>query len=75
MIKKWIQKALEKHKTNSLHRQLGISYNKKIPITLLNKVGNSKIGNLIIYSRKKIKVTKLLKQRVIMALNLRNIRK
>jgi hypothetical protein len=39
---KWIQRALQKHKKGALHRQLRISEDKKIPITMLKKAAKSK---------------------------------
>lgn len=35
--KRWIQRALRKHKRGALHRQLGIPVDQKIPIGLLNE--------------------------------------
>jgi len=75
MVNKWIQKV---HlKKGVLHRQLGISPDKKIPLNLLNKVISAKAGETITnptsLGRKRIKVTRLLEQRAILARNLKNI--
>ncbi len=71
MVIKWIQKALKKHKVGSLHKQLEIRKSKKIPKSLLEKISKTKIENIVKFQNKKIKVTLLLKQRAVMALNLR----
>jgi hypothetical protein len=79
MKNKWIQSVLKNHKKGSLSRQLGVPQEKNIPITLLNKVINADNGQTITnptsIGRRKIKVTKLLTQRSILARNLKNISK
>lgn len=35
--RRWIQKALRKHKKGSLHRQLGVPTGKKIPLSILRR--------------------------------------
>jgi hypothetical protein len=61
MTKYWIQGALKHHRKGSLHRQLGVPLNKKIPLKLLNRATHS--NNL------------LLKRRAILAKTLRNFHK
>jgi hypothetical protein len=61
-VKKWIQKAV--NKPGTLHRQLDIDKDKKIPISLLKKIIKAKAGDIINnpskLEKKKIKVTRLL---------------
>ena len=76
MVKKWIQKV---HlKKGVLHRQLGISPDKKIPLNLLNRIISAKAGETITnptnLGRKRIKVTRLLEKRANLAKNLKNIK-
>jgi hypothetical protein len=77
MVKRWIQKAI--HKPGKLHSDLGISKDEKIPMTLLNAIIRSKAGQTIknptSKGRKRIKVTRKLEQRAILAKNLKNIKK
>lgn len=71
MAKKWIQRALKAHHKGTLHRELGLSPEEHIPVMLLNSIKNSKIGDYIMNGPKpKIKVTRLLKRRAVLALNL-----
>ena len=77
MVIKWIQKI---HlKKGALHRQLGIPEDKQIPISLLNKIIAAKAGDTITnpskLGRKRIKVTREIEQRAILARNLKNISK
>jgi len=77
MVVKWIQKI---HlKKGVLHKQLGISKDEKIPLSLLNKIISAKPGEVITNptnkGRKKIKVTRLLEKRSILARNLKAITK
>jgi len=57
---------------DALHKQLEIPANKFIPITLLKRIQDAQIGNVITNptktGKKKIKVTKTLKQRVAMVI-------
>lgn len=74
---KWIQKI---HlKKGALHKELGISEDEKIPISLLNKIISVKPGDTITnptsVGRKKIKVTKRLEKRANLAKNLKKISK
>lgn len=82
MVKKnptryWIQKA--KLKKGTLSRQLDIPIEKNIPITLLNKIIQAKAGDTITnptkMGKRRIKVTRLLERRAIMARNLKAISK
>lgn len=75
MVKKWIQKT--KIKKGALHKQLGVDEKNKIPITLLNKIISAEVGEVIKNSskssKKRIKVTSLLKKRANLAKNLNKI--
>ena len=77
MKKRWIQKAV--HKPGKLHSDLGISKEKKIPMALLNKIVGAKAGDTITnptsVGNKKIKVTRKVEQRAILARNLKRIKK
>ena len=75
MVKKWIQKI---HlKKGVLHKALDISQDKKIPMSLLNKIISAKAGDTITNptstGRKRIKVTRAIEQRAILARNLKKI--
>lgn len=70
----WIRGAFKKHKEGSLHRQLGIPKDQKIPRSLLTKIKNAKVGKKYGKLRQKIRnptrtgkrsitVTPLLKKR------------
>jgi hypothetical protein len=76
-VKKWIQKT--GLKKGALSRQLGVPMEKNIPMTLLDKIVAAKPGNVIknptMTGKKKIKVTRLMERRAIMARNLKNIGK
>ena len=69
----WIQKAIKK--PGSLHKQLKIPEDKKIPMALLKKIVAAKAGDEITFNRERIKVTRLMEQRAIAAINLKNISK
>ena len=76
MVIKWIQKL---HlKKGVLHKQLGISQDRKIPISLLNKIISAESGDIITNPTKlgnrKIKVTRVLEKRANLAKNLKNIK-
>ena len=75
MVDKWIQKIHLKKGT--LHRQLGIPLDKKIPIALLNRIISASPGetitNLSKVGRKRIKVTSVLEKRANLAKNLKSI--
>lgn len=75
MAKKWIQKA--KIKKGTLSRQLDIPIEKDIPITLLRAIRDADIGDAIKnptkMGKQKIKVTRLLKRRAVLAITLKGI--
>ncbi len=77
MVKRWIQKAV--HKPGKLHSDLSVPKEKKIPMILLNKIIGAKAGETITnptsVGRKKIKVTRKIEQRAILARNLKKIKK
>mgnify|MGYP000244578828 CR=1 FL=1 len=73
----WIQRAI-KHR-GALHRQLKIPPRKKIPVKLLKAIVRAKAGQTIRnptkVGKRRIKVTRLLERRAILALTLRKLRK
>ena len=77
MVDKWIQKIHLKKGT--LHRQLGIPLDKKIPISLLSKiifaVPGETITNPSKVGKKRIMVTRVLERRAILERNLKRIKK
>jgi len=77
MIKKWIQRAI--HRPGKLHSELGIPKEETIPITLLNKIIKAQAGQTITNptskGKKRIKVTRKIEQRAILAKNLRKLHK
>jgi len=76
MVIKWIQKLHLKR--GVLHKQLGISQEKKIPVSLLNKIIAAKPGDMITnpskLGKKRIKVTRVLEKRANLAKNLKSIK-
>jgi len=72
MVKKFIQKI--KIKKGALSRQLNIPEKKNIPLTLLNKIITAEAGQTIrnptTIGKRRIKVTRLLERRAILARNL-----
>ena len=75
MKDKWIQEALKDHKRNLLGDMLGIAESDDIPLALLSMIIAAKIGEMIHYNRKSIKVTKLLKKRAVLARTLKRLRR
>lgn len=77
MVKKWIQRAI--HKPGKLHSDLGISKEEKIPMRLLNVIIKARAGQTIknptSKGKKRIKVTRKLEQRAILARNLKRLKK
>jgi hypothetical protein len=77
MAKKWIQEA-HLHK-GTLSKQLGIPEEDDIPMSLLDAIIKAPIGSTIDNptdeGHKTFKVTKLLKQRSVMARNLKRIKR
>jgi hypothetical protein len=75
MAKKWIRKA--KLKKGTLSRQLDIPEEDDIPITLLRAIRDADIGDTIKnptkMGKQKIKVTRLLKKRAVLAITLKGI--
>lgn len=75
MAKKWIQKT--HMKKGALSRQLGIAEEDDIPLHVLIRIKEAKIGETVYYdygpATKHIKVTRLLKRRANLALNLKRI--
>lgn len=69
----FIQKA--KLKKGALHREIGLPLGHKIPVAFLNNVSNSKIGSHITFDKRKFRVTKKLKERSVLALTLRRLRR
>jgi len=77
MARYWIQRAI-KH-PGALKRQLKIPKDKKIPIELLKAIVRARAGETIrnptSVGKRRIKVTRTLERRAILALNLRKLRK
>lgn len=77
--KLWIAGAVKRQKRGALSRQLGIPEEKNIPLSLLSRIKKAKIGTTVTNptktGNKKVKVTRLLKQRVVLAVTLRKFRK
>ena len=77
MVKRWIQRAI--HKPGKLHSDLSISEDEKIPMSLLNAIIRAKAGQTIknptSKGKKRIKVTRKLEQRAILARNLKKMKK
>ena len=77
MVNKFIQKS--KLKEGALSKQLGIPIKKNIPITLLDKIVKSKVGQRIrnptMSGKRIIHVTRKLKKRSVFAKNLKNFKR
>lgn len=77
MTYKFIQNAHLKKGT--LSRQLGIPIKKNIPNKLLNKISRTKIGKTISnpssLGKRKLRVTRTLKKRAVLAKTLKGLRK
>jgi len=77
MTKLWIQKATRKHKKGSLHKQLQVPQSKNIPKALLSRIKSAPIGKTVHNpsktGKRRIKVTDLLKKRVVLAHTLRKL--
>lgn len=75
MVKKFIKKI--KIKKGALSKQLNIPEKNKIPFSLLNKIISAKAGDTITnptkMGKRRIKVTRLLERRAILARNLKRI--
>jgi len=76
MTKKFIKKI--KIKKGALSKQLGIPEEKNIPMTLLNKIIKAKAGQTIKnptrIGKKRIKVTRKLERRAILARTLKKMK-
>jgi len=74
--RKWIPRNMKK---GALSRQLGIPEKENIPVTLLKKIKNAKVGSTITNptktGKRKIKVTRKLKRRAVIALTLKRLSK
>ena len=73
MTKKWIQKALKGRKSGAFHRQLGVPVDQKIPEYLLTEIINTPVGERLLRigsEKNRIKVTKLMKKRANLLLNM-----
>jgi len=64
---KWIPCALEHHKEGSLHRMLHVPKGEKLPMSLLDKIKNTELGKKVKYQGHSITVTRLVKQRAVLA--------
>ena len=77
MTEKFIQEAISSKKEGATHRMLGIPKDTAIPFTLLEAIRTAPIGtrvkNPTQVGYKFVKVTRLLKQRAVLALNLKRI--
>ncbi len=77
MVNKFIQKI--KLKKGALSRQLDIPIKDDIPMTLLNKIIKAKAGDTITNptksGKRRIKVTRLLERRSILARNFKNFKR
>jgi len=62
-------------KKGALHKQLGIPEEKNIPMTLLNKLKKMELGEEFEQNGKKMKMTRGLKRRVVLAITLKKMKK
>lgn len=76
--KHWLRKAISNHKDKATHKMLGLPLEKPLPLYLLEEIKATPIGGLVKYSyvgkfgivRRAYVVTKLMKNRVVLALTL-----
>ena len=77
MVQRWIQKAISR--PGRLHSNLKIPKGVKIPMKLLDAIvkatAGQTIGNPTNVGKKRIKVTRKLEQRAILARNLKKLKK
>ena len=77
--KLWIQEAIRKSRKGALSRQLSIPEKDNIPVTLLRAIKYANIGetihNPVARGKRWIKVTRLLKRRVVLAMTLKGLKK
>lgn len=77
----WMKKAFARSKENPglFHKQLGIPQGTKIPLTLLQKISDTKIGSTIKnptqIGYRTIKITRLMKRRAVPLLTADRINK
>jgi len=75
---KWVQGAFANHKAGSLHRQLGVPYDKKIPKSFLVVIKRTTIGevarNPTKTGKRRVTVTRLLKKRGVLAHTVRGFK-
>lgn len=62
-------------KEGALSKQLGIPIKKNIPMALLRKLVKKENGTKFMLNGKERKMTKLLKQRITLAINLKSFKK
>ncbi len=77
MANLWIQKAI--HRPGKLHRELGIPKDEKIPMQLLNAIIKAKAGQTIKNptqkGKRRIRVTRGIERRAILARNLKSLKR
>jgi hypothetical protein len=69
MVDRWMQKAFSSHKKGALHKQLGYPQSKTIPRGILRTIKNAPIGAHVRVRGHSLKVTRLLKNRSVLAYN------
>jgi hypothetical protein len=78
-VNMWIPDAVKNHKEGSLHKMLEVPQSETLPFTLVDKGCHTPIGktfkNPTQTGKKKVKVTKLVKQRSCLALTLKRMGK
>jgi hypothetical protein len=78
MGKYWIKDAVKAHKKGTLHKQLGVPMNKRIPKRLLSRIKSAPLGKTVRNPTKtgcrRVKVTGLLKKRAVLAHTLRELK-
>lgn len=71
----WIKDAIKPKKEGALHTQLGVPKSKTIPKTLLGEIKRTDIGKTVTNptktGKRRIKGTRLLKKRAVLAYTLR----
>jgi len=71
----WIQKAVRRR--GALSRQLGIPVRENIPVTLLRRIRDADVGDVVRNpsrrGRRRVRVTRLLKRRAVLALTLKKL--
>ena len=76
MVKRWIQRAI--HRPGTLHKNLEIPKDEKIPMALLNKIIKAEAGDTITNptskGKRRVKVTHKLERKAILAKNLKQMK-